>query len=264
MNTILLAGDSWGIGVFDGVGDTYGPIGKGINTILEELGHTVINISKAGGSNWLQLDRMEDKWNDTGKSLYGHSQPEEYKKINWDTIDYIVFLQTDIFREHYLYVRKPPDAEFMQWKELEHTFVDSLLQYNSLTGIIDDYFSKFYTKLNEIAQQHNKQVLMLGCWSQLHPGINQYSNLIPVVHSATKLLIPELGEDVYLSDPEWYSQLADTPEFMRKFGKEFKPMSIIAADKLELVYSNWKEVHPDITGYSKLVDQLLPYFGKTT
>lgn len=261
MSTILLAGDSWGIGVFDGVGDTYGPTGEGIQSILEDLTHTVINISKAGGSNWLQLDRMEDNWRNTGRSLYGHSHLNEYKKIEWDTIDYIVFLQTDIFREHYLYVKKNPDDKFTQWKELEHIFVNSLLTYNSLSDMIDAYFSKFYTKLNEIAQQHNKQVLMLGCWSQLHPSINQYSNLIPVVNSSTKLLIPELIEDVYLSDPEWYSQLAETTQFMRKFGTEFKPMSIIAADKLELVYSNWKEVHPDITGYSKLVAKLLPYFG---
>lgn len=263
MSTILLAGDSWGIGVFDGVGDMYGPVGLGINTILAEFDHTVINISKAGGSNWLQLDRMEDNWNNTGRSLYGHSHPDEYKKINWDSIDYIVFLQTDIFREHYLYVKKNPDDEFTQWKELEHTFVDSLLTYDSLSDIINTYFFKFYTKLNEIAQQHNKKVLMLGCWGQLHPSVAQYSNLIPVVQSATKLLIPDLKEDVYLSDPEWYSQLAATPTFMRKFGVEFKPMSIIAADKLDLVYSNWKEVHPDITGYRKLVDQILPYFGKT-
>jgi hypothetical protein len=128
--------------------------------------------------------------------------------------------------------------------------------------MIADYFSKFYTKLNEIALQHNVQVLMLGCWGQLHPSIEQYSNLTSVVPSATKLLIPNLLEDVYLSDPEWYSQLADTPEFMQKFGTEFKPMSIVAAEKLDLIYSNWKEVHPDIVGYSKLIDELLPYFGK--
>jgi hypothetical protein len=262
VSTILLAGDSWGIGVFEGSGDNYGPIGKGPASILQDLGHTVINISKAGGSNWLMIDRMEDKWYDTKNCLWGHSATDEYKHINWESIDYIVFLQTDIFREHYRYVKKTPDAEFTQWKELDHIFVDSLMQHSSLSNMIDDYFYKFYTKLNEIAQQHNKQVLMLGCWSQLHPSINQYSNLISVVHSATKLLIPELTEDVYLSDPEWYSQLADTPEFMHKFSTEFKLMSIIDANKLALIYSNWKEVHPTITGYAKLVDQILPYFGK--
>jgi hypothetical protein len=209
------------------------------------------------------LDRMENQWGDTSRCLFGHSQPEEIKDISWPDIDYIVFLQTDIFREHYLYVKKNPSDEVTQWKELDKSFVNSLLNYNTLTSMIDDYFSKFYTKLNEIASQHNVQVLILGCWSRLHPTITQYSNLKPVVYSSTKLLIPELVEDVYLSDPEWYSQLADIPEFMEKFSTEFKPMSIAAADKLALIYSNWKEVHPSIIGYSKLVDQLLPYFGKT-
>ena len=103
---------------------------------------------------------------------------------------------------------------------------------------------------------------MIGGWSQLHPSIVHYPNLIPVVSSATKLLIPELEKDLYLSDPEWYSQLADESEFMTKFGDEFKSMTIAVNDKLELIYNNWNgEVHPDIIGYGKLADQLLSHFG---
>jgi len=263
MSTILLAGDSWGIGVFEGVGDSYGPTGQGIQSILEAQGHTVINISKAGGSNWLMLDRMENLWGNTGRCLYGHSHDHERVDIPWTTIDYIVFLQTDIFRERYLYVPKDDTDTRLTWKALEKPFVDLLCEYNSIGDIIDDYFAKFYSKLNEIAQKHNKKVLMLGCWSQLHPSIDSYSNLVAVIPSATKLLIPELEEDVYLSDPEWYSQLADTPRFMDKFSNEFKPMSIQAADKLELIYSNWKEVHPNIHGYQKLVDRIIT-FGEIT
>lgn len=257
MSTILLAGDSWGIGVFEGVDDSYGPIGQGIDTILESQGHQVINISKAGGSNWLMIDRMENQWGDTGRCLFGHSHSNEIKDIPWSDIDYIVFLQTDIFRERYLYVPKDDTDDKLTWKALELPFVESLLDYVSLESMIDQYFSKFYTKLDALAQKHNKQVLMLGCWSQLHPSIERYRNLISVVPSATKLLIPELKHDVYLSDPEWYSQLADTPAFMRKFHSEFKPMSIHAADKLELIYSNWKEVHPNIHGYQKLTDEII-------
>ena len=51
MSNILLAGDSWGIGVFTGVGENYGPTGQGIQSILETQGHSVIIISKAGISN---------------------------------------------------------------------------------------------------------------------------------------------------------------------------------------------------------------------
>ena len=38
MSNILLAGDSWGIGVFAGVGENYAPTGQGIHSILEDQG----------------------------------------------------------------------------------------------------------------------------------------------------------------------------------------------------------------------------------
>ena len=264
MANILLAGDSWGIGVFAGEGENYGPIGQGIHTVLESHGHTIVNISKAGGSNWLMIDRMENHWWDTGRCLFGHSHQEEIKNISWPDIDYIVFLQTDIFRERYLYVGKDANDTNLTWKKLEDKFVVSLLGHDSLQCMIDDYFLKFYSALNAIGVKHRKKILMLGCWSQLHHSLADYSNLVPLVPSATQLLIPELEEDVFLSDPEWYIELGDHKEFMRKFSKEFKPMTIQANRKLDLIYSNWKEVHPDINGYTILTEKLLEYFGKNT
>jgi hypothetical protein len=142
---------------------------------------------------------------------------------------------------------------------LEQAFVEALQSYDSIEQIIDTYFSNFYTELNNIGAKYNKKILMLGCWSQLHPSIVNYSNLIPVIESATKLLIPELARDVYLSDPEWYSQLADNDEFMAKFGKEFKSMTIDAETKLKLIYKHWNEVHPDLQGYQQLTDALVKY-----
>jgi hypothetical protein len=73
--------------------------------------------------------------------------------------------------------------------------------------------------------------------------------------------LSDLKEDIYLSDPEWYLQLADEAKFMKKFGDEFKIMSIQSAEKLDLIYSNWHEVHPPIEGYQKIVDQILPYLN---
>jgi hypothetical protein len=261
MAHILLAGDSWGIGVFSGEGDNYGPTGQGIHTILQNYGHQITNISKAGGSNWLMLDRMENQWWDTGRCLYGHSHIEEITNIDWNTIDYVVFLQTDIFREHYLYVNKDKNDNKLTWKKLDDAFVDSIFVYDTLQNMIDDYFLKFYTKLNSIGIQQNKKILLLGCWSKLHPSISKYNNLIPVAVSSTQLLIPDLKEDVYLSDPEWYTELSEHKEFMKKYGLEFKPMTLDATQKLERIYSEWKEVHPSINGYNLLVDKILPYLS---
>ena len=255
MSTILIAGDSWGIGVFSGTGDNYGPVGIGIHSILQNYGHTVINISKGGGSNWLMMDRLDQKWYNTGSCILGATDPQI--KFDLLTVDYIIFLQTDIFRERHYYVKQFPTDKETRWKMLEQEFVDSIQSYMTLDAYIDHYFTKLYNKLNS----YGKPVLCVGGWCQLHPKINQYNNLIAAVSSATKLLIPELNCDTYLSDPEWYIQLANDSKFMEKFGNQFKPMSIQNADKLSLIYQHWNEVHPDIYGYQKIVDQLLPYFG---
>jgi hypothetical protein len=254
MKRILLAGDSWGIGVYQYTNGEYGPTGQGIESILTNLGYDVTNISQGGGSNWLMLDRMDQIWLPTPRSLYSGS----YDKVefNLDDIDIIIFLQTDIFRERYLYGKQyPTDVNEFTWKILDQTFVDSLTDFNSLDEMIADYFLKFYTKLNSV----NKPTICVGGWSQLHPSIVNYPNLVSAIPSAPKLLIPKLMQDVYLSDPEWYLQLADEEKFIKKFGDEFKLMSIQSAEKLDLIYSNWHEVHPSIEGYQKIVDHILPY-----
>jgi hypothetical protein len=258
MANILIAGDSWGVGVFSGQGIEYGPTGQGIQTILESQGHKVTNISKGGGSNYLMIDRLQGQWGDTGRCLFG-TELKLKVDIDYNHIDHIVFLQTDIFRERHYYGKQYPTDTHTQWKVLEQAFVEALQSYDSIEQIIDTYFSNFYTELNNIGAKYNKKILMLGCWSQLHPSIVNYSNLIPVIESATKLLIPELARDVYLSDPEWYSQLADNDEFMAKFGKEFKSMTIDAETKLKLIYKHWNEVHPDLQGYQQLTDALVKY-----
>ena len=149
MSNILLAGDSWGIGVFAGVGENYGPTGQGIQSILEAQGHSVINISRAGASNGLMLDRLNGDWHDTGRCLFG-VDPNLKINIDFDNIDYIVFLQTDIFRERHYYGKQYPTDINSQWKILEQTFVDRLLEYNSMEHIFDRYFTDFYTELNDI------------------------------------------------------------------------------------------------------------------
>ena len=116
MANILIAGDSWGIGVFSGQGDEYGPIGQGIHTILEEQGHEIANISKGGGSNGLMIERLN--------------------MFDLSTVDHIIFLQTDIFREHHYYGKQYPTDIGTRWKLLEQSFVDSLLEYDSIQQLV--------------------------------------------------------------------------------------------------------------------------------
>jgi hypothetical protein len=251
---ILLAGDSWGIGVFTDKNGVYGPTGEGIESILKSQGHTVTNISKAGGSNGLMLDRLAHRWGNTGRCIFGVDM-QDLVKFDLNNIDIVIFLQTDIFRERHYYGKQYPEDQYTQWKILEQSFVDSLQNYATLQDYINEYFTKLYTELNS----HGKKIICIGGWSQLHSSIVSYANLIPAIPSATKLLIPELIEDCYLSDPEWYIQLSEDQQFMKKFGKEIKPMSIVNADKLNLVYRYWNEVHPNLSGYEFLVEKIQKY-----
>jgi hypothetical protein len=255
---ILLAGDSWGIGVFETRNGEYGPIGQGIQTILEDLGHEVVNISRAGGSNWLMIERLQGQWNHSDRCMFGVN-PADRKAFDLADIDYIIFLQTDIFRERHYYGKQFEHSTDTKHKILEQEFVDSLLKYSSIDEYANQYFTELYTALDAL----EKPILCIGGWSKLHPGIRQFSNLQPVLYSATQLLIPKLEHDAYLSDPEWFLQLDQNPKIVSKFGSELKELAIANAEKMEHVYSNWHEVHPNLAGYQRIVDCILPYLQKS-
>lgn len=260
--TVLLAGDSWGIGVFENHPVTgYGPTGEGIHTILRSMNIPVVNISKAGGANWLQLDRMNGEWNNFLRCKYG-VDPADRVDVDFKKIGEVVFLQTDVFREHYYHIKEHPDATETIRKWLDDDFVESLLHYDSISQFIEQYFSSLYLELNNIGITHNKKILCIGGWSKLHPSISNYSNLVPVIMSSAQLLIPTLESDVYASDPDWFVQFSDNAKIMKKFGNEVKKMTIDAHTKFDAVINNWHEVHPKIDGYEKIVAQLIPYLTK--
>jgi lysophospholipase L1-like esterase len=79
------------------------------------------------------------------------------------------------------------------------------------------------------------------------------------VTSATKLLVPELVTDGYISDSEWFIQLSADQQFMSKFAQEFKALTIQNTDKLELIYKNWNDVHPNLAGYEVLAKKITNY-----
>lgn len=258
MKNILIAGDSWGCGVFDPWHESgYFYTGKGLHTILTDWGYNVKNISKGGCSNWTIIDRLEGRFND-GYTVHTTDFKDTF---DYNSIDHVVFLQTDIFREQYYYGGQYPGDTDFKWKLLEKNFVNSLSEYSTIDDFITEYFKHLYTKLDSIGKLHNQKIICIGGWSQLHPSINNYTNLIPLIPSATKLLLPELIQDGYLSDPEWFVQLDREPQIMNKFGTELKLLAIANADKLKLLYDTWQDVHPAIDGYEKIAKVLTNYFG---
>jgi hypothetical protein len=272
MSTILLAADSWGVGVFanDANGE-YGPTGEGIHNIFSEHKHNVINISKGGGSNWLMIDRLNSRWGKTNNCYWGslgagvpHCAPYEMLTepyIAWDQIDHIVFIQTDIFRDQAYYAKRYPTSEFSQWKTLTNDFIKQLMTYNSISDFIIDYFAKMYTALNQVGVDQNKKILCVGGWSKLHPMINDYKNLIPVVTSCPELLIPGFTKDTYMSDFEYWVTLSENVDFVNHFGDEFKQFAIDVNEKYTRVTEAFMDSHPKMDGYRRIADKILPYLG---
>lgn len=251
---ILIAGDSWGVGVFSTINDTYQPTGLGLHTVLTNWGHEVINISCAGGSNGLTIDRLEGHWEKSDRCLFGVNSAIKVT-FDLDDIDIIVLFQTDILRERSYYGKQFESDLYTNWKVLEQSFVDQLLNFSSLGEFSDLYFEKLYTQLNSFG----KKILCIGGWSKLHPSISSYSNLIPVIESSTQYLIPTFNKDCFVSDKEFLIQLSQNSDIMKKFGNEIKEMTIHNAEKIELVTTHWQDVHPTFDGYKKIAECIKPH-----
>ena len=230
MKTILLAGDSWGVGVYANVNSIYAPTGEGMQSLLVQSGYNVINISQAGDNNTAIVQRI---------------------KTNIDRADFIVFLQTDIFREHSFHIQKDGTG----WRMLEESFIDQLITYPSLSAYYEQYFSTLYSQLNSL----NKRIYCIGGWSALHPSILKFENLINLIPSATELIIPNTN-DVYVSDFEYFIQLNNNKDFIDKFDIEFKQLMLDSSKKFEVCCKYWNDVHPNIQGYQQLVNILIKKF----
>jgi hypothetical protein len=237
MANILIAGDSWGIGVYQHTNGQYHSTGQGIQTLLEPK-FSVTNVSQAGCSNW-----------DIAESIKQSSGSENQ----------IIFLQTDIFREQSYHAAKGNEV---RWRWLKEEFIIELLQYSTLESYINNYFLNLYNELSLIARSKNTKIICIGGWSDLHPDIDLYDNLVPLIPSVTQLIIPSVTKNVYISDFEYFTQLGDNMAFMNKFGGEFKQITIDSALKFGESCRVWNDVHPDLHGYQTIVESLLVYFGK--
>ena len=227
---MLLVGDSWGQGVFGK--DPYEPIGQGIHTLLD--GYDIINVSASGASNPEILKQIRDNIND---------------------VDAVLFLQTDAFRENSHWAERNGSS----WKVLNDEFLDSLLNYSSLRNYLYFYFVHLYQQLNVLAKDNSKQIYCIGGWADLHPIINDYEYLIPIIPSATQSLIPEVTENVYLSDFEWFPQLDNSRLIKEKFGSELKQITLDSSKKFDLSCAHWNDVHPDLPAYQSLVKIIQNY-----
>ena len=180
-------------------------------------------------------------------------------QIEWDQINHLVFIQTDIFRDQAYYDKRYPTSATTQWKTLTKDFVNKLMTYNTIGDFIIDYFEKMYTALDQVGKDRNQKILCVGGWSKLHPIINDYSNLVPVVTSCPELLIPGFKKDTYMSDFEYWVTLSENDEFVNYFGDEFKQFAIDVNEKYKAVTDAFNDSHPTMDGYKLIAKEILPY-----
>lgn len=228
MTNILLAGDSWGIGVYQKLDGEYKPTGQGFHTFLD-----CQNISKPGISNTEIINNIRQA---------GYS-------------DVTIFLQTDILRE---YSYHGPKGSEPNWRWLRDEFIQKLLTYTRLEQYINEYFASMYAQLDSVAKQRNQKILCIGGWSDLHPSINEYNSLVPLVHSSTQTLIPTSPSGIYISDFEYFIQFDET-QIKQHFSTELKQITLASAEKFKLSCQYWNDVHPDLQGYEILAKKIRNY-----
>lgn len=225
---ILLAGDSWGVGVYHKTATEYAPTGQGLQTFID-----CMNVSKPGISNKEIVNNIL-------------RAPES---------DCTIFLQTDILREHSYHGPKGTETS---WRWLSDTFIQHLLTYTSLEQYITEYFASMYQQLDDVAKKRNQKILCLGGWGDLHPSIVNYVNLIPLIYSSTQTIIPTSPSGVYISDFEYFVQFDETP-VVDHFGTELKQIAIASSKKFELSCQHWDDVHPNLQGYEVLAKKIVKY-----
>ena len=148
---ILLAGDSWGCGVWQRI--PLRVIHKGIEQFMLDDGHEVVNVSTGGGKNGGAINRM----------------------LNIkDNFDYIFVFETSPLRDAGCF---DEEISLTKW------FHD----YEDLINIISNKRFEYYTRLNSL----NKTIYLLGGCSKVDMNmVKDFSNIKVVIPSIPEFLSP--------------------------------------------------------------------------
>ncbi len=212
---ILLAGDSWGLGVWGLVNNEYKLVHPGIDHYMRLDGHDVVNISQAGTNNMMMYRKL-------------------VHTLKYDSaFDKIFYIQTDI-------VRDIPN----NFAEFENKWFNN---YEHLISLINEKLDELYHSLNSLG----KPIYMLaGCSTVNQSLLSKYKNLICTIPSILKFLHPECQNPEFWTDPKWINKLDDKWDLdtLDKIIEQEKLTRKIGT------YSHFKadSVHPDLSGYAKV------------
>jgi hypothetical protein len=240
---ILIAGDSWPAGVWEK--DVNYPVHPGICSHLINLGFHVRNLAKPGGSNLESIDRVED---------YISCNPKEISNIK-----FILFWQTEFFREVWYYRRHPLEKELAQ----------------GYAQLKDHWIYRPYYKLTELSQQWQLPIYIVGGASDTvwyddfekdFPGVKI------VCQSITNMLINNchrIDQPVFCEFiPGWI----DEGDFLNLVKKNITNLDLkILLEDMELSKQRLKEfsahpelfypdgLHPNSVAHQKIFDFLIQH-----
>lgn len=230
----LIAGDSWGLGEWDTIDEKYQVVHSGLAMYLTELGHSVLNLSCGGISNFDIVGRIEG-W----LSRFPEQVPDK-----------ILVFQTEYTRDYKHRDLNIDDFDVEQFSDISSRWI-----------------SRFYTRLSELSVQYTCPVYIIGGTSDtmwFDDMSAHYPGCQVICQSLTNLLI---NDDHRISQPvdSWYTnQSYDFVAHARR--QSFDISDIVAAitlgfdreravaERPDFFYPDG--VHPNRKGHKILFDFL--------
>ena len=158
--TVLIVGDSWAGGEWDG-GEPAKLLHRGLEQYFEEIGYTVINKRQSGRGNQLSIIDLSD------------------------TLD--ALSQTNIVV--FFIVSEP----LRNYKIPFETLKDDIVTHNGLFELQQYVLEQDFNTLNQLAAKHNITVHLIGGLSSVPTFVDKFANLNCLVQSWPKLLVGHLS-----------------------------------------------------------------------
>ena len=239
---ILIAGDSWGYcWIPDGNGGGHHP---GIEKILTDRGHTVVNLATPGFSNIQAVETLE-----------------KYS----ESADLCIFIQTEPIREWWIDTKVDRANVSRPVLDAEHVFSLALAHRGLVSAMNTHLKNIVYARLKTWMEQQNTRVLLVGGCSKITAEVVP-SPLIVAVPSWCELLFenPTFKDHLFQDTGQWLSyEYADLVHSSRDVDLmvDWFQVTRDVLDKTAFRLSNEEYFkpdpwHPNFKGHEKLVDFL--------
>lgn len=202
---------------------------RGLEHFFKENGHDVVNISKGGGSNYLNTKKFEN--------------------VLKENYDYIFWFQTDFLRDDRIFITRP--SKKVSWEDAKNAK--------------KEYYTKWYSKLNS----YNKKIYLLGGANRIDINlVLEFKNIIPIIPCIFDFLIPQTNIENDILFGGWVVQKefsrSGKPEFVSNELDTALLEKIVKVNEINLKDKNinfarlfWPDgKHPNRLGHKIIFDYL--------